>query len=115
MKGYMYILQCADGSYYTGSTIDLGRRLSEHDNLLGANYTKKKHPVALVYYEEYSRIDQAFYREKQIQGWSHDKKKALIESNHKKLSLLSRNYSQFGKYEETGTSAGSVPGQKEPR
>jgi putative endonuclease len=71
MKGYMYILQCADGSYYTGSTKDLEKRLSEHDNLLGANYTRKKHPVRLVYYEAYTRIDEAFYREKQVQGWSH--------------------------------------------
>jgi hypothetical protein len=55
---------------------------------LGANYTKKKHPVKLVYYEKYSRIDKAFYREKQIQGWSHAKKKALIERNTNKLHEL---------------------------
>ena len=77
--GYMYILECADGSYYTGSTKDLERRLSEHQNSHGANYTKKRLPVKLVYVEEFSRIDEAFYREKQVQGWSHKKKKALIE------------------------------------
>jgi putative endonuclease len=79
MKGWMYILECADGSYYTGSTNDLNKRLWEHNNFLGANYTRKKHPVKLVYSEEYNRIDDAFYREKQVQGWSHAKKKALIE------------------------------------
>ena len=81
----MYILECADGSYYTGSTKDLGRRRSEHQNSHGANYTKKRLPVKLVYVEEFSRIDEAFYREKQVQGWSHKKKKALIESDIDKL------------------------------
>lgn len=102
----MYILQCADGSYYTGSTKDLEKRLNEHDNHLGANYTKKKHPVRLVYYEEYSRIDVAFYREKQVQGWSHAKKTALIEGSKNKLPLLAKNYTQFGKYKKPVTSTG---------
>jgi putative endonuclease len=97
MRGYMYILECADGTYYTGSTVDLEKRLWKHENLMGANYTKKKHPVKLVYYEEYSRIDEAFYREKQVQGWSRAKKKALIEGRTRDLPLLSRNYTQFGK------------------
>lgn len=78
MKGYMYILLCADGSYYTGSTIDLDLRLQQHQAGEGANHTKKHLPVNLVYYEEYQRIDEAFYREKQIQGWSRKKKEALI-------------------------------------
>ncbi|MFH0922279.1 MAG: GIY-YIG nuclease family protein [Fibrobacterota bacterium] len=78
--GYMYILECVDGTYYTGSTVDLDRRLWQHNNFEGANYTKRKHPVKLVYFEEYPRIDEAYYREKQIQGWSHSKKKALIEN-----------------------------------
>jgi putative endonuclease len=64
----MYILECADGTYYTGSTNNLERRIWEHDNLLGAQYPRKKPPVKLVYCEEYSRIDEAFYREKQVQG-----------------------------------------------
>ena len=81
----MYILECADGSYYTGSTKDLERRFSEHQNSHGANYTKNRLPVKLVYVEEFSRIDEAFYREKQVQGWSHKKKKALIERDVDKL------------------------------
>ena len=85
----MYILQCVDGTYYTGSTKNLKKRLWEHQNFMGANYTKKKYPVKLVYYEEFSRIDEAFYREKQIQGWSHNKKKALINGNYKQLSQYS--------------------------
>lgn len=86
----MYILKCADGTYYTGSTKNLEKRLLQHKNGEGANYTKKKLPIDLVYYEEYDRIDSAFYREKQIQGWSHAKKKALIEGRHKDLPVLAK-------------------------
>jgi len=93
----MYILECVDGSYYTGSTKDLERGLWEHQNMLGANYTKKRLPVKLVYFEEYSRIDEAFYREKQVQGWSHKKKKALIDGDFDNIHYLAecKNDSHF--------------------
>ena len=80
MTCYMYILECADGSYYTGSTRNLERRLESHRAGTGANHTRKYGPVKLVYYEVFDRIDFAFYREKQVQGWSRKKKEALIES-----------------------------------
>jgi len=89
-KGYMYILQCGDDSFYTGSTSDLERRLWEHQNSFGSNYTRKRQPVKLVYFEEYERVDEAFYREKQVQGWSHKKKKALIEGRLADLIELSK-------------------------
>lgn len=91
-KGFMYILECADGSYYTGSTKDLGKRLQQHQNMLGANYTKKRLPVKLVYYEKYPRIDEAFYREKQVQGWSRKKKEALINGKPELLPELAMAY-----------------------
>jgi putative endonuclease len=74
-KGFTYILQCSDGSYYTGSTKYLYDRVDDHNKGRGANYTKKRLPVKVIYYEEYRRIDHAFYREKQIQGWSRKKRK----------------------------------------
>lgn len=89
MKGYMYILRCADGSYYVGSTTNLEKRLAQHQAGKGANHTKKRLPVELVYFEEYSRIDKAFYREKQVQGWSRKKKEALIANKPEKLHFLS--------------------------
>ncbi len=92
MKGYMYILECADGSYYTGSTNDLERRLEQHQNGEGANHTKKRLPVQLVYFEEFQRIDDAFYREKQVQGWNRKKKEALINGFQEKLPELSLAY-----------------------
>lgn len=94
---YMYILECSDGSYYTGSTVNIEKRLWEHENMLGANYTKKRLPVKLVYYEKYQRIDEAFQREKQVQGWSRVKKKTLIEGNYAILPTLSGNYTEYGR------------------
>jgi putative endonuclease len=88
MKAYTYILQCSDGRYYTGSTRDLEMRLAQHKTGEGANFTRKNLPVELVYYEEFDRIDDAFYREKQIQGWSHSKKEALINGEKNKLHEL---------------------------
>jgi putative endonuclease len=92
MTGYMYILLCSDGSYYTGSTKDLTFRLAQHQNGEGANHTKKRLPVKLVYYEEYSRIDDAFYREKQVQGWNRKKKEALIKGKPELLPKLAVAY-----------------------
>jgi len=94
---YMYILKCANGEYYTGSTKNLKCRLTQHQNGEGANFTKKHLPVELVYVEEYQRIDDAFYREKQVQRWSRAKKEALIDRKYGKLLTLAvcRNYTRF--------------------
>ncbi|PSN17243.1 hypothetical protein C7271_18715 [filamentous cyanobacterium CCP5] len=86
---YTYILECADGSYYTGSTWDLQKRLWQHQNGMGAKHTAKRLPVKLVYYEWSDRIDAAFDREKQIQGWSRQKKQALIAGASDRLPELS--------------------------
>jgi putative endonuclease len=85
---YMYILECADGSYYTGSTWDLERRLWEHQNGLGAKHTAKRLPVTLLYCEECERIEDAYIREKQIQGWSRKKKQALMAGNMNQIHHL---------------------------
>jgi len=88
MKGYMYILLCADNTYYTGSTINLEIRLMLHQLSRGAGYTKKRLPVKLIYFEEHKRIDLAFLREKQVQGWSRKKKEALMKSMSEELHRL---------------------------
>jgi putative endonuclease len=99
-KGYMYILECADGSYYTGSTKYLELRIKQHQAGKGANYTSKRLPVKLIYYEEFERIDHAFYREKQIQGWSRKKKNALMQGKTDLLSDLAKKV--FCKNKNTG-------------
>lgn len=91
-KGWVYILICSDGSYYTGSTTNLPLRLIQHESGEGSNHTKKRLPVKLVYYEEFQKIEDAFYREKQIQGWTRKKKEALITEQTEKLPDFAKAY-----------------------
>jgi len=100
VKGYVYILKCSDGGCYTGSTIALDKRIKEHQDGRGANHTKKRLPVELLYVEEYLNIATAFEREKQIQSWSRAKKEALINGELEALPNLaeymnSSNYRYF--------------------
>jgi putative endonuclease len=87
---FTYILECADGSYYVGSTVDLGRRLEEHNLGLGARYTRTRRPVRLVYAEEFDSVVDAFAFEKRVQGWSRKKREALIHGRREDLPTLSR-------------------------
>ncbi len=106
---YTYILLCSDGSFYTGMTNDLDRRLFEHNK--GVNkecYTFKRRPLELKWYHESKRPIQAIRLEKQIKGWSKRKKIALIEGKLQYLVELSKNYSQYGNPDERkGSSTGS--------
>jgi len=83
---WMYILQCSDDSYYMGSTVDLEKRIWRHQQGEGSKYTAKRLPVELVYAEEFPRIDEAYYREKQVQGWSRAKREALIRGDFDDVS-----------------------------
>ena len=87
----VYILQCSDSSYYIGITNDLDRRISEHQS--GAkkySFTASRLPIQLVYSEVFNDPDTAIIREKQLKGWSHEKKKMLIENNQNEIFLHSR-------------------------
>jgi putative endonuclease len=88
--GYMYILRCADDSYYTGSTINLIQRLNQHKCGEGSNHTAKRLPVKLVYVEVYLDIYKAYWRERQIHGWSRAKKEALINNKRRALPRLAK-------------------------
>jgi len=89
-EGYLYILRCSDDTYYTGSTTDLERRIEQHQAGEGSIYTKRRRPIKLIYSEVFPRIDEAFYREKQIQGWSRKKKEAYMAGRLSELPKLSR-------------------------
>jgi putative endonuclease len=92
---WMYILECADGSYYVGSTKNLEQRMEQHQSGSGCGYTSRRLPVKLVYREEYDRVSDAYYREKQIQNWSRAKREALINGEYEKLpSLAKKNFQQ---------------------
>jgi putative endonuclease len=85
----MYILECADSSYYVGSTWDLERRLEEHSSGAGAFYTSRRLPVRLVFSAEFDRIDEAYAFEKRVQNWSRRKRQALIEGRYADLPGIS--------------------------
>ena len=89
---WVYILLCADGSYYVGSTVALETRVSQHNLGEGSAYTRpqRRRPVVLVWAMEFSRIDDAFEFEKQVQGWSRAKKIALMEGRYDDLPHLAR-------------------------
>jgi putative endonuclease len=77
---YVYILQCVDGSYYTGITNDVERRLNEHNEGLDKKaYTYRRRPVEVVYREVFNEVLQAIAWEKKLKGWSRVKKQAVIK------------------------------------
>ena len=91
---YVYFVQCADGSYYTGVTNDLERRLWEHNTgFVVSCYTYKKRPVELKYYEHFHDINNAISWEKQLKGLSRKKKEALFENNWEEIKKLAKSKS----------------------
>jgi predicted GIY-YIG superfamily endonuclease len=88
---WLYILRCADGSYYVGTTrTDLEVRLAQHQSGHFGGYTSTRRPVVLVYSDCFDRIVDAIAAERQIKGWSRAKKEALISGRFDLLPGLSR-------------------------
>jgi putative endonuclease len=81
---YVYILQCCDGSYYTGYTNNLKERTRQHLNGTGARYTKSHKPDRIAYVEHFENRSQAMRRELEIKKFNHQKKLELIISQTKK-------------------------------
>lgn len=78
---YVYILQCADKSLYTGITTDLKRRLAEHKSNIGSNYTRSRGAQKMLYSEKLPNRSDASKREMEIKSWRRDKKLKLISSS----------------------------------
>ncbi len=87
---WVYILRCADGSYYTGHTANLEKRIAEHQSGEGSEWTKRRRPVELVFAQEMPDRDSAFLAERQIKGWSRAKKEALIAEQWDLLRWLAK-------------------------
>ena len=87
---YIYMLECRDRSFYIGSTWDLERRVSEHQEGLGAAYTRRRRPVRLVWHAAYDSITEAYTMEKRVQGGSRAKRIALVAGRLDDLPDLSR-------------------------
>jgi putative endonuclease len=92
MSAWVYMLLCADGSYYVGSarSDDLGKRVGEHEAGTYPGYTRSRRPVKLVWSEHFQQITDAILCERQLKGWSRAKKEALIRSDWTTVKALAR-------------------------
>ena len=102
MPSWVYILRCRDGSYYTGVTSNLERRLDEHYHS-DTGYVAKRKPFEYVWSSEFARIDDAIACEKQVKGWSRAKKEALMRGDWAEVQRLSRVKSEGPRRPSTGS------------
>lgn len=79
---YVYMVQCSDGSFYTGWTTDLEARLLAHNDGSGARYTRGRRPVRLVYWESHPNRSEAQRREASVRRLRRDRKEALVGAFH---------------------------------
>jgi len=93
-KSWSYILECSDGSYYTGATTNIGRRIwQHHSGKHQKSYTYKRRPLRLVYWCEHKCFPAALVHEKKIKRLSKTAKKALVDLHEKQLKQLKNNNS----------------------
>ena len=92
MGAFVYILHCADGSYYVGSATgeDLTPRIAQHNCGYYGGYTSTRRPVRLVWSEYFDRITDAITVERQLKGWSRAKKEALIRGDWSSVQRLAK-------------------------
>ena len=91
MAFWVYILRCADNSYYTGHTDNLDRRIQEHQSgSIPGCYTHKRRPLQLVVSQDFPTREEALASEQQIKGWSRKKKEAMMNGDWVEVSRLSR-------------------------
>ena len=93
MSAYLYILRCADGSYYVGTTrTTLEIRAAQHNDGTFGGYTARRRPVILVFHQEFANVTDAIAAERQVKNWSRAKKDALIRGDFAALRDLSRGW-----------------------
>ena len=86
MECYTYMVECSDGSFYTGWTNNLEKRVAAHNAKRGAKYTKSRTPVSLVYYEMHETKQEAMRREYEIKQYTRQEKELLIKNKENKQS-----------------------------
>jgi putative endonuclease len=98
---YLYILRCADDSYYVGTTRKaLEERLAEHNAGLHGGYTATRRPVTMVYAQHFEAITDAVSAERQVKGWSPAKKEAMINGEWDRLPELAKRRNQSVRHED---------------
>ena len=89
MKYFVYLARCSDKSLYTGSCDNIQNREIKHNKGEGAQHTRQRRPVRIIYFEEYANLLEAREREMQIKGWTRAKKENLIKYGHPRKSVSS--------------------------
>src|SRR5260221_13881246 len=106
MAFWTYILRCADGSYYTGHTDDIDRRIAQHHDGTFPGYTHDRRPLEVVWVDEYKTRIEALEAERKIKGWSRAKKEALIRKDWEAVQRLAKRRKSF---ETASRPAASTP------
>ena len=89
MSAFLYILLCADGSYYVGTTrASLDQRVAQHEAGTFDGYTARRRPVRLAFHQEFDRITDAVAAERRVKGWRRAKKEALMRGDYEALRKL---------------------------
>lgn len=87
-SAWVYILECSDGTYYTGCTTNFEVRIAQHEQGYFDGYTASRRPVKLEWAQEFSDINEAITAERHIKGWGHKKKEALMRGDFNLLHEL---------------------------
>lgn len=90
MEFWVYIVRCSDGSYYTGHSDNLEKRLAEHNAGIGSDWTTRRRPVTLVWCESLPSRLEALEAERRIKAWSRAKKEGLIKGDWARVSHFAR-------------------------
>ncbi len=94
MAFQVYMLRCADGSFYVGHTDNLEQRVAAHELGDLPGYTKSRRPLKLVFSESFSTREEALNAERQVKGWSREKKLALVRGDWERIRELARSRSR---------------------
>ena len=114
MQYWVYIVRCSDGSYYSGHTDRIERRMGEHQAGLGSDWTMRRRPITLAWCEVLPTRDEAFQFERRVKGWSCVKKEALIARVWDRVSLLAQSTERILRGERPSTSLRSAQDQSPP-
>ena len=82
---YVYILKCSDGSYYTGHTNNIDRRICEHSEGKASSYTSKRLPVELVFLQNFQTKSESLEAERKLKNWNRIKKEIVIKKDWESL------------------------------
>ena len=93
---YLYILECADSTYYIGHTDDLDARMAQHDVGTANSYTDTRRPLRLVFAQEFETRYDALTAERRLKGWSRAKKQAYMAGDWNEVSRLARGKDRLG-------------------